>query len=167
MSESHYDRRSVGQFVLVFCPFWSRWSDVTFVRVTITFFIFHVGRPLWRVDGSVICSALTQVQFQITLRPTVCRPVRLDAGPPYQILISFLELLRLVIYVTGVRATCRRLPIRCSKIYCLIPTITKPIIMAITIEKVASYSHHANRVSVPWNPSRFISLAPCSRHTQP
>jgi hypothetical protein len=28
-SKSHYDRRSVGQFVLVYCPFWSKWPDVT------------------------------------------------------------------------------------------------------------------------------------------
>jgi hypothetical protein len=48
----------------------------------ITVFIFHVGRPLWRDDGFVICSEMTQVQFQVTLRPTVCRPVRLGAGLP-------------------------------------------------------------------------------------
>jgi hypothetical protein len=42
-----------------------------------------VGRPLWREGGSVICSAMTQVPFQVTLRPTVCRPVRLGAGPLY------------------------------------------------------------------------------------
>jgi hypothetical protein len=79
-SKSHYDRQSVGQFVLVSCPSWSTWPDVTFIWVTITFFIFHVGRPLWREDGSVICSAMTQAQFQVTLRPTVCQPVRLGAG---------------------------------------------------------------------------------------
>jgi hypothetical protein len=46
------DRRSVCQFVLVSCPFWSGWPDVTFVWVTIIFyFFFHVGRPLWRKDG--------------------------------------------------------------------------------------------------------------------
>jgi hypothetical protein len=36
------------------------------------------GRPLWRENGSVICSAMTQVQFEIILRPTVCRPVGLS-----------------------------------------------------------------------------------------
>jgi hypothetical protein len=76
-SKSHYDRQSVGQFVLVSCPSWSRWPDVTFIWVIITFFIFHVGRLLWGEDGSAICSAMTQVQFQVTLRPTVCRTVRL------------------------------------------------------------------------------------------
>jgi hypothetical protein len=65
-SKSHYDRRSVGQFVLVSCPFWSRWSGVTFIWVTIIFFIFHVWRPLWREDGSVISSAMTQVQWELT-----------------------------------------------------------------------------------------------------
>jgi hypothetical protein len=38
---------------------------------------FHIGRPLWREDGSVISSIMTQIQFQVILRPTVCRPVRL------------------------------------------------------------------------------------------
>jgi hypothetical protein len=37
-SKSHYDRLSVGQFVLVPCPFWSRWPDVTFIWVTICLF---------------------------------------------------------------------------------------------------------------------------------
>jgi hypothetical protein len=41
-----------------------------------------VGRPLWREDRSVICSEMTQVQFQVILQPTVCRPVRFGAGPP-------------------------------------------------------------------------------------
>jgi hypothetical protein len=69
-SMSHYDRRSVGQFVLVSCTFRSRCPDVTFIWVAITFFIFQVGRSLWREDGSVISSAMKQVQFQVTLRPT-------------------------------------------------------------------------------------------------
>jgi hypothetical protein len=46
------------------------------------FLFFQVGRPLWRGGGSVICSAMTQVQLQVILRPTVCRPVRLGVGPP-------------------------------------------------------------------------------------
>jgi hypothetical protein len=70
-SKSHYDRRSVGQFVLVSCPFWIKWPDVTFIWVAITFFIFHLRRPLVREDGSVICSAMTQVEFQVTLRPSL------------------------------------------------------------------------------------------------
>jgi hypothetical protein len=41
----HCDRRSVGQFVLVSDPIWSRWPDFTFLWVTITFFLLHVGRP--------------------------------------------------------------------------------------------------------------------------
>jgi hypothetical protein len=39
-----------------------------------------VGCLLWREDGPVICSAMTQVQFQVILLPTVCRPVRFGAG---------------------------------------------------------------------------------------
>jgi hypothetical protein len=38
---------------------------------------------------------MTQVQFQVTLRPTVCRPVRLGAGPPVAhnlILISLFDI---------------------------------------------------------------------------
>jgi hypothetical protein len=57
--------------------------------LTITLFIFHVGRPLWREDWSVICSAMTQVQFQVKLQPTVCRPVRIDAGPPMEPITRF------------------------------------------------------------------------------
>jgi hypothetical protein len=62
-------------------PLLGRWPDVTFIWVTITFFIFHVGRPLWQEEESVICSAMTQAQFQVTLRPTACRPVRFSAEP--------------------------------------------------------------------------------------
>jgi hypothetical protein len=54
-------------------PFWSRWPAVKF--------ILHVGRPLWREDGSVICSARKQVQLHFTLWPTVSRPVRLGVSP--------------------------------------------------------------------------------------
>jgi hypothetical protein len=57
--------------------------------MAITFFIFHVGRPLWREDESVICSAMTQVQFQVKLRPTVCWPVRFGAGPPMGLITRF------------------------------------------------------------------------------
>jgi hypothetical protein len=39
------DRQSVGQSVLVSCPFWSRWPDVTFLWVTITFFICSCRAP--------------------------------------------------------------------------------------------------------------------------
>jgi hypothetical protein len=83
------DRRSVGQFVLVSRPFWSGWPNVTFIWVKITFLFVHAGRPLWREDGSVICSAMMQVQFQVILRPTVCRPVRFDAGPPMEPITRF------------------------------------------------------------------------------
>jgi hypothetical protein len=46
------------------------------------FLFFYVRCPLWREDGSVTCSAMTQVQFQVVLLLTVCRSVRLCAGPP-------------------------------------------------------------------------------------
>jgi hypothetical protein len=78
---------------LASCPSWSRWPDVTFISVTITFFIFHVERPLWLEDGSVNCSSMTRVQFQVTLRPTVCRPVLLGAG---RFNFFVLQLLRLL-----------------------------------------------------------------------
>jgi hypothetical protein len=45
-------------------PLWSRWPDFT---------VLHIGRPLWREDGSVICSVITQVQ--VILRPTVSQPL--------------------------------------------------------------------------------------------
>jgi hypothetical protein len=81
-SKSHCKSQSVGQFVLVSRPSWSSWPHVTFTWVKITFFVFNVGRPIWREDGSIIRSEMTQVQFQVTLRPTVCRPLRLVLGPP-------------------------------------------------------------------------------------
>jgi hypothetical protein len=59
------DRESVGQFILVLCSFWSGSRDVTFLWVTITFFLFHAVCPLWWEDRCVICSAMTQVQIQI------------------------------------------------------------------------------------------------------
>jgi hypothetical protein len=73
-------QRSVDQFILVSCPFWSGWQDVKFFEWQ--FFFFHVGRPLWREVGPLICSAMTQIQFQVILRPTDCWPVHLGAGPP-------------------------------------------------------------------------------------
>jgi hypothetical protein len=54
------DRRSVGQFVLVSGPLWGRWPDFKCLWVAITFFLLHVRHPLWREDGSVICSAITR-----------------------------------------------------------------------------------------------------------
>jgi hypothetical protein len=89
-SKWNRNRQSVGQFILASCPFWSRWPDVTFLWVTI-FLFFHVGRPLWREDGPVICSAMTQVQFQVILRPMVCQPVRLGDGAHDRILISLFD----------------------------------------------------------------------------
>jgi hypothetical protein len=53
------ERRSVGQFVLVSGPLWGPWSDFNFLCLATTFFLLHVGCPLWREDGSVICSAIT------------------------------------------------------------------------------------------------------------
>jgi hypothetical protein len=39
------DRLSVGQFVVVSSPLWGPWPDSHFLYLTITFFLFHVGRP--------------------------------------------------------------------------------------------------------------------------
>jgi hypothetical protein len=51
--------RSVGQFVLMSSPLWSRWPDFSYLCLTVTFFLLHVGPPLWREDGSVTCSEIT------------------------------------------------------------------------------------------------------------
>jgi hypothetical protein len=51
--------RSVGQFALVSGPLWGSWPDFNYLCLTITFFLLHVVRPLWRKDWSVICNALT------------------------------------------------------------------------------------------------------------
>jgi hypothetical protein len=76
-------RRSVDQFVLVsgspLGPM-TRFYPYPFFSDN-CLFLLPVGRPLRREDRSVICSAMTQVQFQVTLRPMVCRPVLLGAGP--------------------------------------------------------------------------------------
>jgi hypothetical protein len=58
------DRRSVGQFVWVSGPFWCPWPHFNFLCLTITFSLLHVGRPLWREDESVICSAITRLLEQ-------------------------------------------------------------------------------------------------------
>jgi hypothetical protein len=74
-------------------------SMVTFLWVTITFFLFHVGPPLWRQDESVICSAMKQ--FHVILRSKVSRLVRLGARP-YQSLIFFVW--------QFISSSCRALP---------------------------------------------------------
>jgi hypothetical protein len=40
---------------------WCRgsWPDFNSLRLTVTFFLLHVGCPLWWGNGSVICSAIT------------------------------------------------------------------------------------------------------------
>jgi hypothetical protein len=60
-----------------------------FFEIQLLSFFFHVGSPLWREDGSVICSAITQVQVQFILRPTVSRPVRLDVRPLVEHMTKF------------------------------------------------------------------------------
>jgi hypothetical protein len=44
---------------LVSGPLWGQWPDFNFLCFTITCFLLHVERPLWREDGSIICSAMT------------------------------------------------------------------------------------------------------------
>jgi hypothetical protein len=47
------------------CSFWCRapfggpWPHFNYLSLTISFFLLHAGRPLWREDGSIICSAIT------------------------------------------------------------------------------------------------------------
>jgi hypothetical protein len=50
-SKSHYDRRPVGQCVLVSSPVWGSWPDVNYC---LNCFV-DIVRPLWREVGSVIC----------------------------------------------------------------------------------------------------------------
>jgi hypothetical protein len=51
-SRQYCGRRSDGQLFLMSGPFNFHW-------LTITFFLLHLGLPLWREDGSIICSAVT------------------------------------------------------------------------------------------------------------
>jgi hypothetical protein len=53
------NRRSAGHFVLGSGPLWGPRLYFHFLCLTITFFLLHVGRPLWWEDGSVICHAIT------------------------------------------------------------------------------------------------------------
>jgi hypothetical protein len=55
-------------------------------------FYFSCRAPSRQRGRSVICSQMTQVQFQVTLRPTVCRPVRLE--PEFNLFVW--QLLRLL-----------------------------------------------------------------------
>jgi hypothetical protein len=82
--KSHYDRQSVGQSILVSGTYLGPATNFSlFLWLFLDSWRFvDVGSPLWRENGSVICSAMAKVQFQVTLRPTVCRPVCLGAGPP-------------------------------------------------------------------------------------
>jgi hypothetical protein len=54
-----YDWRSVSQYVLVSAPLWGPWPDFTF-SFLLPENCLVLGRPLWREDGSVICSAICQ-----------------------------------------------------------------------------------------------------------
>jgi hypothetical protein len=40
-------------------PLWGSWPNFNFRCLIITFLSLHVGRPLWRKDEFVICSAIT------------------------------------------------------------------------------------------------------------
>jgi hypothetical protein len=59
------DRRSVGQFVLVSGPLVVPMTRFYISLSDSPFFLLHVGRSLWWEDGSVICSAMTQVQVKL------------------------------------------------------------------------------------------------------
>jgi hypothetical protein len=49
--------QSVSQYVLVSSPLWTLWSDITScLKVSV---LFLLGRPLWREDGSAVCSLIT------------------------------------------------------------------------------------------------------------
>jgi hypothetical protein len=63
---------------------WCQVEQVTRCYISLSdnyFFFFRVARPLSR-DGSAICNPMTQVQFEVKLRPTVIRLVCLGAGLP-------------------------------------------------------------------------------------
>jgi hypothetical protein len=73
------DRRSVGQFIFVSGPLWSRLQDFTFLWVTVTLFLLH------RV----------KVKVKVILRPTVSLPVRLSVRHPSRTRDQFLFLLEI------------------------------------------------------------------------
>jgi hypothetical protein len=54
---------------------------IVYISLSDSYFFSFSCRARWK-EGSVICSAVTQVQCQVTLRPKVCRPVCFGAGPP-------------------------------------------------------------------------------------
>jgi hypothetical protein len=74
-------QRSVGQYVLVVgCPLGPITSFYMFFSSD-KYLLLHVGRPLWREDGSVFCSAHHS-------------PVRVTKDPQPYVTVSFLRLTR-------------------------------------------------------------------------
>jgi hypothetical protein len=55
-SKSHYDWRSVSQYVLVSSPIWDIWPEIP---PPPSYCLVFLGRPLWREVGSVICQSLS------------------------------------------------------------------------------------------------------------
>jgi hypothetical protein len=53
------DYQITPDVVLVSGPLRGPWRDFNFLCLTVTFFLHRVGCPLWREDGSVICSAIS------------------------------------------------------------------------------------------------------------
>jgi hypothetical protein len=62
----NYDRRSVGQSILVSSPIWGSRPDINYYLI-VTVFFFDVGLPLWQEVGSVICLSHLTASVQLAL----------------------------------------------------------------------------------------------------
>jgi hypothetical protein len=54
-----YDWRSVSQYVFPSNPVWDLWPDITSYLKSESCCLVSTGHPLWREDGSAVCSAIT------------------------------------------------------------------------------------------------------------
>jgi hypothetical protein len=63
-SKSLYDRRSVGQCVLISSPIWGSWPDITSNFCLTVTVLSMSGPPLWREVGSVVCISHLSIQIR-------------------------------------------------------------------------------------------------------
>jgi hypothetical protein len=86
----YFDRRSVGQFFLVSGPLKGPLPDLNFLCLAITYYLL-AGRPLWREDGSVVCSAITH-WLRVAQHPEPYIPISSETPPTWRARSPYLYL---------------------------------------------------------------------------